>query len=237
MLLLWPKLEGCRPTAGTDHDTLKFILKLTDFIGRLGYWCLRSSRIAFDLVQSAGKKPSSRWRLIATQATGTDQTPIEHEILILCIKASSAPPKKRSRKLCVCRSATYLTTNKELEYLKYTLLRLTRTLNKTNTLHPHRPSLMNRLKKFWIVAKRHEQLDYRDILSITTGNDFGASCPHWRGHTETSSHVSTTVLTISLAFSTKAGHPGKRGMYDSMARNYYWAHSVHDVDTVVNDCP
>lgn len=84
-------LEGSWLNLCTDHDALRWILKLTDSTGKLERWKLRLSEFAFDVVHSAGIRHQAAEASSRLKTSGIDTTPIEDGIAVLCITASMFP--------------------------------------------------------------------------------------------------------------------------------------------------
>lgn len=94
VILLQTYLEDSRFTMWTDQNALKLILNLNYSIGKLRRWRLRLSEFWFDFIYCAAITYQAADNLSPVKATGNDQTPINDEIPVLWITASSSSEKE-----------------------------------------------------------------------------------------------------------------------------------------------
>lgn len=90
VLLLWSYLKSSWAPITTDHYTLKWISNLTDSTGKLTHWQLGLSKFKLDIVHGTEFSATPR-RIIATKDIWTTQTPMDGDILVLCICPCYSP--------------------------------------------------------------------------------------------------------------------------------------------------
>lgn len=93
-LLLRPYLEHKRFTIRMDHDSLKWILNLTNGTGRLARWSLQLSEFDFKVVLRAGVKREASEVLSRLQTASEDDTQLEDNLPILSNDAKSDDTSK-----------------------------------------------------------------------------------------------------------------------------------------------
>lgn len=87
VLLLQAFLKRRRLTVRTDYDRLKGILKHTDSTGKLAFWRPRFLEFQFDMVYWPGTKHKPADALSQLKKTGSNERPIEDDLLVLHTKA------------------------------------------------------------------------------------------------------------------------------------------------------
>lgn len=102
LLLLWPFLECCQLTIGTDQDELKGTLVLVYLPGELASWRLGLSEFEYHVVSSAGTKHQAANAFLCVEWTGTEQTLIGDSIPVRFITISQLWKRRGKSYLCAC---------------------------------------------------------------------------------------------------------------------------------------
>lgn len=84
-LLVHSNTEGIRFTIKTDHDSLMWILNLTQSTSRLARWNLQLSEFVFDVVYIDGIKHQAADALSHLLTIGKGKTPPEDDLMLLAI--------------------------------------------------------------------------------------------------------------------------------------------------------
>lgn len=87
LLLLCPYLEGIGFIVRTDHNSLKWVLNLTEITDKLERWHLRISEFDFDVIHRAGIKHQAADTRSRLRTNWEDNTPLEGDLLRSAIKA------------------------------------------------------------------------------------------------------------------------------------------------------
>lgn len=85
--LLQHCLEGTRVTIWNDHQTLKWILTMSDTARNLVRWCIRLSKFELRVVHSARIKPQATTALPRLQTKSADETVLDDRVLVLALSA------------------------------------------------------------------------------------------------------------------------------------------------------
>lgn len=80
MLLLRPYLEGKRFTIMTDHDALKWILNLSNAVGRLARWRFQLFEFEFEDIHRADEKRQAADALSTLRTGGEETTGIDDDL-------------------------------------------------------------------------------------------------------------------------------------------------------------
>lgn len=78
-------MEGTRFTVRTDHDSLKWILNLTDSTSQLARCCVCLSEYDFNVVHLAGKKHEGADALSRLRTTVEDQMHLDDDLPVPAI--------------------------------------------------------------------------------------------------------------------------------------------------------
>lgn len=70
----------------TDHDSLRWILNLTEITSSVACWCLQTSEFEFNVVRRAGFMQQTADALLRLSASEEDNAPLEDDLLLLAIK-------------------------------------------------------------------------------------------------------------------------------------------------------
>ncbi|CAN8073881.1 unnamed protein product [Agarophyton chilense] len=81
VLTLRPYLEGTRFAIRTDHDSLRWLLNITDASSRLARWRLRLSEYDYEITYRPGIKHQAADALSRIITDGTDDTPL-HDLIL-----------------------------------------------------------------------------------------------------------------------------------------------------------
>ncbi|CAN8061912.1 unnamed protein product [Agarophyton chilense] len=77
VLTLRPYLEGTRFTIGTDHDSLRWLLNMTDASSRLARWRLKLSECDYEITYGPGINHQAADALSQVITEGTDDTQLD----------------------------------------------------------------------------------------------------------------------------------------------------------------
>lgn len=83
VIYLRPYLEGTRITIWTDHNSLRWLLNMSEASSRLTRWRLRVAELDYKVTYRPGLKKQAAYAISPIPTDGTDQTPLKDEVPII----------------------------------------------------------------------------------------------------------------------------------------------------------
>jgi len=228
VLMLRPYLYGTRFTLRTDHESLRWILNLSDASGKLQRWRLRLLEFEFDVVHRPGIKHQAADALSRLNTQGEDEEPLEDEVPTLLIATEAVEADEHE--VCVIFPAE----DDELPGLPEVLPVVTD------------PATIKPISVEELIAAQSKDEYCRKLMteSDTEGSRFSYDEEGVLIRLSPLDHAQQRVIPLRLQarvlylshYPLTAGHPKGSKMYDTMRRHYYWPNMANDVYQTVRDC-
>ena len=241
-LTLRPYLEGQRFTLRTDHDSLRWIMNLSDASGRLQRWRLRLADFEYDVVHRAGIKHQAADALSRMPTDGSDQTPLDDAIPTLAVEASHTERSEtQPDPQEFVEENDYLDGCPASEHDFGEIAGLPDVLALNDKSEPPGEITITSLRE----AQQNDKfcqhvrssLDLPDSPFGVTHEDILVRRSPLDGSLQKVVPFSLIPIILYHAhYPVHAGHPGGTRMYETIRREYYWRSMVNDIFQAAKDC-
>ena len=223
ILILRPYLEGTNFTVRTDHDSLRWLLNITDVSGRLARWRLRLAEFDYSVVNRPGVKHQAPDALSRLLTSGDDQSPLDDDIPCFITDTDSNEEELDHR-----MEDDYSLTEEEVLALREVAQAVEPISTPEFLQEQAKDSYCKSLLPETTVDASHFITDQFGIICRKSTLD-GAL------QRVVPESLRERVLYLSH-YPILAGHPGGYKLYATLRRDYYWPFMANDAYEFVRKC-
>lgn len=239
ILMLRPYLEGTKFTVRTDHDSLRWLLNISDVSGRLARWRLRLAEFDYTVVHRPGVKHQAPDALSRLPTAGADTSPLEDGIPCFTVTTDSGNEDGETNLSWMKTDMTEDDTLTEREVDAY-YRHLDVLMTQEEELSTSPISMDDLLKEQASDAYCQSLvLETTKVDSDFVVDTHGLICrrSNLDGALQRVVPESLRKRVLYLAhYPRLAGHPGGYKLYATLRREYYWPFMANDAYQLVKDC-
>ena len=235
ILMLRPYLDGSEFTIRTDHDSLKWLLNLSDASGRLQRWRLRLQEFTYDIQYRPGAQHKAADAVSRLSTTGHDDEPIDDDLPVLALTDVDTTQAYGPSPDDTWLVSKVYPLDSPREAVLPQVIALTRDQTDVQAISRDELIAEQREDSTCQTYMQEAQQTY-SLFTVQPDGLLVRRSPH-DGVVQMVVPESLQPRVLYLShYPLLAGHPKSSRMYDSMRRNYFWRRMLDDVVQTCNDC-